>query len=141
MWAALLPPSGCPRSMRTCVRLVVACELMARGYRVLTPLGFNHRYDLVIDCGGEFIRVQCKTGRLRNGVILFAARSTRCNMTSVETRAYTGEADVFLVYCRETRGIYAVPIDDVTAAVGCLRVAPTANGQAKRIRWASQYAL
>jgi hypothetical protein len=114
---------------------------MSRGYRVLTPLGFNHRYDLVLDCGGVFIRVQCKTGRLRNGVILFAARSTRCNMKSIRTKSYAGEADLFMVYCRETGGIYAVPVEHVKATGGCLRVAPTANGQTKRIRWASDYAL
>jgi hypothetical protein len=120
---------------------VIACELVARGYRVLTPLGFNHRSDLVLDSGGVFIRVQCKTGRLRNGVILFPTLSTRCNMTSVRTRSYAGEADLFMVYCRETCGIYAVPIEDVRVKGGRLRVDPPANGQVKGVRWASEYEL
>jgi hypothetical protein len=71
----------------------IVSELLRRGYYVLEPRGFNHRYDLVIDTGERFLRVQCKTGRLRNG---------------------TG---------------------------GTLRIAPTENNQAKRIRWASDYLL
>jgi hypothetical protein len=141
-----LPPSDLrasehPVDVGQRTEAVIACELMARGYSVLTPLGFNHRYDLVLDCGGVFVRVQCKTGRLRNGVILFAARSTRCNMNSVSTREYVGEADMFMVYCRETEGLYAVPIEDVKATGGRLRVASPANGQKTRIRWASDYEL
>jgi PD-(D/E)XK endonuclease len=40
----------------------IIAELVKRGYRVLTPYGVNHRYDLVIDAGGRFLRAQCKTG-------------------------------------------------------------------------------
>lgn len=118
---------------------MIACELVARGYRVLMPFGFNHRYDLVLDWGGVFARVQCKTGRLGNGVILFPTRSTRANMRSVTTKTYTGEIDLFMIYCRETGGIYAVPIEDATG--GHLRVDPPENGQARRVRWASDYEL
>jgi hypothetical protein len=44
-----------------------------------------------------------------------------------------------MIYCRETGGIYAVPIEEATG--GHLRVDPPVNGQAKRIRWASDYEL
>jgi PD-(D/E)XK nuclease superfamily protein len=49
--------------------------------------------------------------------------------------------DLFLIYCQDTDGIYAVPIEEATSSVGALRVAPTANGQAKRIRLASEYEI
>ena len=45
----------------------ILSELVRRGYKVLVPFGVNQRYDLVIDAGDRFLRVQCKTGRLRNG--------------------------------------------------------------------------
>ena len=48
---------------------IVIAALVRRGYRVLRPLSSNERYDLVLDLDGEFLRVQCKTGRLRNGAI------------------------------------------------------------------------
>ena len=36
-------------------------ELVRRGYSVLLPFGVNQRYDLVLDQGDRFVRVQCKT--------------------------------------------------------------------------------
>src|SRR4029077_4235086 len=55
----------------------VLAELVKRGHRVLIPFGVNHRYDLLLDLGGRFVRVQCKTGKLRRGVIRFKTESVR----------------------------------------------------------------
>src|SRR5438445_4819636 len=47
--------------------LQIATALMRAGRQVLRPLSSSLRYDLVIGEGnGAFIRVQCKTGVLRN---------------------------------------------------------------------------
>jgi hypothetical protein len=48
---------------------------------------------------------------------------------------------VFLVYCPDTGQVYAVDVDEAADSLGSLRVAPTANGQAKGIRWASDHEL
>jgi hypothetical protein len=41
---------------------VIAAALIQAGYTVLTPNGYMHRYDLVIeDANGDFWRIQCKT--------------------------------------------------------------------------------
>jgi hypothetical protein len=120
---------------------IILAALVRRGYRVLTPFSANQRYDIAIDLGDRVLRAQCKTGRLRRGSILFQARSIRSNTRRTYCRSYTNEVDLFLIYCPETNGIYAVPIEEVTSSVGALRVEPTANGQAKRIRWARDYEL
>jgi PD-(D/E)XK endonuclease len=120
---------------------IILAALVRRGYRVLTPFGTNQRYDLAIDLGDGFLRAQCKTGRLRRGTIIFAVRSVRSNRRHTYLRTYENEVDLFLVYCPETDGIYAIPIEEATSSVGALRVAPTANGQAKRIRWAREYEI
>jgi hypothetical protein len=112
-----------------------------RGHRVLVPFGTNHRYDLAIDTGRRFLRVQCKTGRLRNGRICFRTASTRANTLRAFTRAYDGEIDLFLVYCPETDRVYAVDIEEAAASQGTLRVSPTANGQARGVRWAADHEL
>jgi hypothetical protein len=119
----------------------VLAELVRRGYRVLLPFGTNQRYDLVLDTGEGFLRVQCKTGRLRRGVIRFQARSIQSNTGRVECRDYRGQIDAFVVYCPETGRLYALPVDQATSSVAALRVAPTGNGQAKGIRWAADYEL
>lgn len=46
---------------------VVISELLKRNLTVSVPFGENARYDLVVDDDGDFERVQCKTGSLKNG--------------------------------------------------------------------------
>jgi hypothetical protein len=120
---------------------IILAELVKRGHNVLVPFGTNHRYDLVVELGDEFVRVQCKTGRLRNGAVCFKTASSRANTLRAFTRSYDGEADLFLVYCPETERVYAVTVDEAASSEGKLRVAPAANGQAKGIRWAADHEL
>jgi len=122
--------------------LAAMLGLKAAGYALLVPFGENTRYDLVIDDGAALARVQCKTGRLREGAIVFAVTSTYGHHRNPATarRAYQGEVDYFAVYCPETAGVYLVPISDVgTRATATLRVEASRNGQAKRIRPAARY--
>jgi PD-(D/E)XK endonuclease len=121
---------------------IVIAALIRRGYRVLTPLSSNQRYDLVLELGASFLRVQCKTGRLRNGAVLFSTRSCRSNRNGTYVRSYTDEADVFLVHCPDTDRIYAVPVGESGVLTeASLRVTPPANGQTKGIRWAADHEL
>lgn len=119
----------------------ILAELVKRGYRVLLPFGVNQRYDLAIDTGERFLRVQSKTGRLKNGCIYFRTASTRANTLRAFTRGYHGDADLFLVYCPETEQVYALDVDEAAASQAVLRVDPTANNQARGIRWAAEYEL
>lgn len=113
---------------------------------VLLPFGENQRYDLLVDTGADFLRVQCKTGRLRNGAVKFPSCSVSYHHPNQDRvvhtqRNYRGEADFFGVYCPETARVYLVPVDIVGTRSGCLRVDETKNGQAKKIRWASDYEI
>jgi hypothetical protein len=119
----------------------ILSELVKRGYSVLLPFGVNQRYDLVLDCDGHFLRAQCKSGRLRNGVIEFRACSTQSNRKRTRVRDYNGQVDVFVVYCPETEGVFVIPADEVPASGMYLRVRPTRNRQNKRVRWAKEYEL
>lgn len=43
----------------------IVAEVVKYGYTVLVPFGeAAHRYDLVIEKGGQFLRLQCKTGAI-----------------------------------------------------------------------------
>ena len=113
---------------------------------VLLPFGENHRYDLLIDEGDRFIRVQCKTGRLRNGAIWFNTCSYTYHHpsnrgTKPYKHAYKGQADAFGVYCPDTDRVYLVPVDEVGSNCATLRVDPPKNNQSKRVRWAQDYEL
>jgi hypothetical protein len=135
------PISSHPVDVGLRTEAAILAELVRRGYQVLVPFGTNQRYDLVLDMGGEFVRAQCKTGRLRNGVVVFSTRSIRSNTRRTFFRDYTNQVELFLVHCPETDGIYAVPVDEAPAGYGYLRVDPTRNGQEERIRWARDYEL
>jgi hypothetical protein len=119
----------------------VLSEFVRRGYRVLLPFGVNHRYDLVLDLGGRFIRVQCKTGRLRRRCVLFNTQSVRTNRRRTYFRGYEGEIDLFGVYCHELDRLYAVPVEVAAKTQGTLRVEPTVNNQSRNIRWAADFEL
>lgn len=121
--------------------MTILAALVSRGYRVLLPFGVNHRYDLVIDDGGCFVRVQCKTGRLRDGRVLFNALSTRSNTTISQRNGYKGQAELFLVWCPDTDGIYCIAVMDATQSVVTLRVEAPRNGQRSGVRWAADHTL
>jgi hypothetical protein len=134
-------PSRHPVDVGTRTEATILSELVRRGYQVLLPFGQNQRYDLVLDIEGSFLRVQCKTGRLRNGCVMFSAKSIRSNTRRAVLRDYAGDIELFIVHCPETDGIYAIPVDEATRTQGTLRIDPTANGQDKRVRWARDYEL
>ena len=123
---------------------MVLARLVQAGKQVLTPYGENVRYDMAIDEAGSLVRIQCKTGRFRNGVIRFNTCSYRYHHPNnrgmkVYQHHYRGAADLFGIYCPETDGVYLVPVGDTGTRSGSLRVEPTRNHQVKKIRWAQEF--
>jgi PD-(D/E)XK nuclease superfamily protein len=111
--------------------------LVDTGIHVAVPFGENTRYDLIVDTQSELMRVQCKTGRLRNGAVCFATASTYGHHPSSRhaRRHYLGEIDAFAVFCGETERVYLVPIEHVASRTSAqLRVDPPRNGQRRGIR-------
>jgi hypothetical protein len=94
--------------------LAIMLALRLQGYGVLVPFGENTRYDLVIDNGNCLRKVQCKTGRLRNGAVLFAACSSYAHHGSSADprRDYKGQVDDFAVFCHQLGSVYLIPIED-----------------------------
>ena len=133
-----------PKAIGDRTTLAVMLALDHAGYPVLVPFGENTRYDLVIDEGYRLARVQCKTGRLRQGAVRFNACSFYAHHRNPRepSRDYLGEIDYFAVYCPETQGVYLVPIEDTPVRrLGSLRIDPPANGQRRHIRFASLYEI
>ena len=121
--------------------LIVAFALSQAGYFVSKPLGENARYDLVIDKDGMLSRVQVKTGRLRNGAILFNTYSSHSHRHGVSCRPYTNEIEFFGVYCPQLRSVYLIPIEDTAKLSGTIRVNETKNRQHSQVRWAQPYLI
>jgi PD-(D/E)XK endonuclease len=111
--------------------------LVERDFAVLVPFGEGHPYDLVVHLAGRsFARVQCKTGRVKNGYLLFNSRSTDHGRGP---GTYLGLADLFGVYCQPIGAVYLVPVRDVPVGAPHLRLEPTRNNQRSRVRYAADY--
>jgi hypothetical protein len=119
---------------------IVLAELVKRGYLVSIPFGENQRYDLIIDDGTRLSRVQVKTGRLRRGVIVYNCSSSHAHRGGA-ARPYFGEIEYLAVYCPDTKKVYMLPEQELTATNAHLRLSPTRNNMVKTIRWASEFEL
>jgi PD-(D/E)XK endonuclease len=133
-----------PKEVGDRTKLAVMAVLREAGYGIFVPFGENTRTDLVIDDGTKLERVQCKTGRLRQGAVRWSVCSNYFHHPHPRStsRDYVGEIDYFGVYCPETSGVYLVPIRDLEVRrAGSLRVDPPKNNQRKFIRFAQQYEI
>lgn len=118
---------------------MILAKLIQLGYSVSMPFGNNQRYDLIVDDGASLKRAQCKTGRLRNGVVRFAVCSKN-GFTGVRM-SYHGQIEEFLVYCPDNDGYYRVPVSHVGTVEMALRVERAKNNQDYGVRMAADYVL
>jgi PD-(D/E)XK nuclease superfamily protein len=117
---------------------MVLAALVRRRYHVLVPFGEGYPYDLAIDLGSTFMRVQCKTAWPVGGCMVFNCRSTDHGRGP---RSYRGLADIFGVYFPPHRSVYLVPIDGVAEFEGRLRLEPPRNNQRRGIRFAADFEI
>jgi hypothetical protein len=117
--------------------VVAAIEL---GLGVSRPID-DERYDLILDLRPELLRVQCKWARRIGDVVSGRLYTSRRGPEGLINRRYTlGEFDAFALYCLDTAGVYLLPADEfVSHRQVHLRLAPSKNNQARRIRWARDF--
>lgn len=128
-----------PKTIGERSEAVILARLLLRGEVVLQPFGDNQRYDLVVDRGGQFLRIQCKTGRIINGAVEFQSCS---NAGGYSKRDYLGQIEMFAVYCQSNDSVYLVPVEDAATRATRLRIDPPINNSAiSTVRWADEYVL
>ncbi|MFC7204579.1 group I intron-associated PD-(D/E)XK endonuclease [Haloferax namakaokahaiae] len=121
---------------------IVKAAFLRRGIPVLVPEYDNEPYDLVIQLGDEFLRLQVKTGYDSNeGTVTFETVSTRSRANGYERSHYEDAIDYFAVYSPEVEQTYLVHIDDAASGKMQLRYEPPANNQRIGINWHEDYAL
>jgi len=118
----------------------ILTEFIKRGIPVLLPFGDNERYDMVIEVNGDFKRIQCKTGRYRNGCVNFQCCSSQAHRGK-GYQSYKDDIDYFAVYCEELNLHALVPIELSKKTEAHLRVENTKNLQTKNIVWFSDFSL
>jgi hypothetical protein len=118
--------------------------LRRAGFALSVPFGENTRYDLIIDNGQTLSRVQCKTGRLFHGAVIWNVYSSYMHHPhpKVVHRDYRLDVDFFAVYCPQVDSAYLVPISDLPMQrQASLRIEPPKNNQQRFVRYARQYEI
>jgi PD-(D/E)XK endonuclease len=117
---------------------VVLAAYLAAGFNVSVPFGSGACYDLVVDAGPRFLKVQVKTAWISGGCVLYKSQRRQPGAGLTRRPYRSGEVDYFVAYCPANRSIYAVPAEGHGVS-GRLRLAPTRNGQSKLVKWAADY--
>lgn len=128
----------------TRAEMFIINRLIANGYTVLTPIGNNTRYDIVIeDADGQFWRIQCKNGRRHHR--MNAIEFNNYTLTRAGKRVpYTGaQVDYLAVYFGELQKAYLVPISHLGKVRGYLRLDNRSKSWAnnKELRLAEDYEI
>jgi hypothetical protein len=121
----------------------ITAMVIELGFTVLRPLCEGQRYDLVVDLKPELLRFQCKLSRLVEGVLSVNLKSNRCTPAGYVSTSYTAdEIDAVAVFTPALRRGFLLPIAEVAGRRAVhLRLAPTKNNQADRIRRAGDYEI
>lgn len=119
----------------------IMAALLKRGKKALMPFGDNFRYDLVVEEDGRFTRIQCKTGKIVCGAIVFAVASSQYHRGG-KRQDYRGQIDAFGVFCPDNEKVYIIPIEELPLVREAkLRLTPPKNLQVRGIRWAAKYQI
>jgi hypothetical protein len=117
----------------------ILAEFVCRGFNVLTPFGGGQPYDLAVDLGDRFLRVQCKTAwSVARGCLSFNCRATDHGRGRVP---YDGLADLFAIHLPSTDAIYLIPVAAVPGHLGRLRLEPPKNNQRRGVRFAADFEI
>jgi prevent-host-death family protein len=110
---------------------------------VWRPVAEHGRVDLLLEIGGELLRVQVKWGRLSpaRDVVIALLRTSRCTPRG-HVRATYGpdEVDLFAVYCGELDRSFLIPAAEAAGRQHLsLRLTPCRNGQQACINLADDF--
>ena len=139
-----LPARRNPKAIGERSEGMVIAALLRAGELVAQPFGDNQRYDLLVDRGGRFLRIQVKTGRRLTrgnsaGTIVFPTCSSQAHRGG-PSLPYHGQADYFAVYCPETDKVYFVAVSECGSYRAVLRLEPPRKQQHRvRMRWARDH--
>ena len=125
--------------------LMVAADLVRKGYKIAIPYGEDWDFDLIFSRPGSerLERVQVKHASRTGEVIPVRCRSSSLTNGKVKrVKRYTAETiDWIAAYCPETDQCYYISATELGAGrdLISLRFGPTKNCQRVGIRYAADY--
>ncbi|NUC73641.1 hypothetical protein HTZ84_15235 [Haloterrigena sp. SYSU A558-1] len=129
-----------PQKRGRATEAIVRAAFAVRDIPVLVPTA-DEPYDLVVEVGGQFHRIQCKTAyRKSEGTVAFGTIATRRG-DDYGREDYRGRAEYFAVYDPVTDNRYLVPVSDAADGKMEIRFREPNNGRRAGINWAEDYLL
>jgi hypothetical protein len=116
--------------------LAVAKRLMLEGWQILFPYGEDHRYDLVVEKDGKFIKIQVKYITPKNGAIDINCQSSNNWSVLVYNPS---EIDVIAAYNSTDEEIYFLPASKMHHRSFKLRLEDAKNNQKSKINLAKNF--
>lgn len=121
----------------TISELIGKAEFIKHDFEVYSPETDSYRADFIVYKDNVFSKIQSKTGKLKNGSIHFATRTSKRGKRNSQN--YRTQVDYFSVYCPDTLKIYLVPTYSVGTAEGILRVDPLEKHTQSYVNWARDF--
>jgi hypothetical protein len=123
--------------------LMVATDLLKRGYKIAIPYGEDWDYDLIVCRKSKLERVQVKYTESDGDVVVVRCRShSLTNGKVISIKRYTASMiDWLAVYDRTSDACYYVPASELADGRSMLhlRLTPALNGKTTKIRFARDY--
>lgn len=119
----------------------VLARLVELGKYVLIPFANVGRYDLLIDNrDGTFTRVECKTGRFKNGCVVFETAS-KGGYGYHPGKNYKNDVDLFGVWSSKTDKVYLIPVNQASNNEMWLRVDAPKQNHPTKTKWAKDFEI
>ena len=95
--------------------LRIASAIRRQGHTILVPFTESEQYDLAVDTGDRFIRVQVKYAKLQdNGTVKVSCLGTNSTKTGNNTTFYTeDQIDGIACFCGDLERSFWVPFDEM----------------------------
>jgi PD-(D/E)XK nuclease superfamily protein len=123
--------------------VMVAADLLRRGYKIALPFGEDWDYDLIVCRNGSLERVQVKYAWSTEDVVVVRPRSHSLTNGRVrQTKRYTEEMiDWLAAWDRRLNRCFYIPARELGDGMNMLhlRLSPARNGQVRGIRRADDY--
>jgi PD-(D/E)XK endonuclease len=123
-------------------------RLTQKGYRVSIPWGENTPYDLIVEIEENLYRIQCRTGRVKNGKSLCFNLSSTCYSSMAKKsikKIRSKEIDFYGIYNPENDSCYLIHKDKIISNNECrLRLTPFEKGRewmANKSLWAKDFLI
>jgi hypothetical protein len=132
-----------PSQKGAAAEAAITAAVIQLGLTVLRPLCEGRRYDLIVDLEPRLLRVQCKLAKRVGGVLAIRLQTSRYTPGGYVYTSYSAdEIDAIGAHSAELKRCFLLPIAQVEGMRGVhLRLDPSANNQARGVRWANHYEL